>query len=95
MDQLLPRLQEVSRKAHKLAQLVVRLQQDKLKLEEEKKTLIHQMKELEGRHEEALQRYEAVKLAKSLHQTEDRETVQAKIDLYLKEIDDCLKNFGE
>ncbi|MEM7655912.1 MAG: hypothetical protein AAF399_07275 [Bacteroidota bacterium] len=95
MEKLFPRLQEVSRKVVKLERMVLRMNREKAQLQEQVSQLEQEKKALFQQHEEIQQKYEAAKLVKSLHTTEDREAVQLKIDRYLKEIDDCLKIFGE
>lgn len=95
MEKLFPRLQAVSRKVVKLERLVLRLSREKTQLEEQVSQLEKEKAALQQQQEETLQKYEAAKLVKSLHHTEDRDAVQLKIDRYLKEIDDCLKIFGE
>ncbi|MEZ4830150.1 MAG: hypothetical protein R3C61_28280 [Bacteroidia bacterium] len=41
------------------------------------------------------EKYETAKLVNSLQNGQDLLAVQAKIDDYIKEIDICLKNFGD
>lgn len=60
-------------------------------LEQAQQELNAKNKDLGGIEE----KYEALKLAKSIGSPEDRDEVMAKIDLYLKEIDICLKTLGD
>lgn len=62
-----------------------------LSLEQTQQQLLEKNKDLGGIEE----KYEALKLAKSIDSPDDREEVMAKIDLYLKEIDICLRTLGD
>ena len=95
MDELLLKLQEAN-------QSIVILAQRIKKVKEEKETLLQKIESLEQTiddkqrdYEEMVERYEAVKLVKSIENPELKASVQEKIDWYLKEIDTCLKNFGD
>ncbi|MEM6804765.1 MAG: hypothetical protein AAF696_25430 [Bacteroidota bacterium] len=95
MDELLRRLQESNRKAAKLERLVLRMKEDKEKLRSNFDALKTEMASREEELEGMKEKYEAVKLAKHMDPSTDRKAVQEKIDLYIKEIDACLKRFGE
>lgn len=95
MVNVLPKLQEIGRKIAKLERVIVRLKKENQQLEEQVKELQHQLNGEQEAHKIVQEKYEAVKLVKSLPQNLDVAAVQEKIDLYLKEIDICLKNFGD
>ena len=97
MDNLLQRLQEANRTAAKLERLILRMKQENDQLQKMLEVLEGKLEEKERDYEEMVEKYEAVKLAKSLspNSNGNHEAVHEKIDLYLKEIDICLKNFGE
>lgn len=95
MNDLLLKLQELNKKVAKLEKQLHVLQDERneleLRLDEAEEALQAQKKD----YELMTERYEAVKLGKSLTNPEDRVAIQEKIDWYLKEIDICLNNFGE
>lgn len=97
MDELLQRLQAITKKAAKLERQIIWLKEDHEHLVEEVGRLKAGLSEKDKVIAELEERYEAVSLAKSLGSAseEDRQAVQSKIDLYLKEIDFCLKSLGE
>ena len=95
MDELLRRLQETNRKAIKLERLILRMKEEKDKLRNNFDALKTQMASRDTELNEMQEKYEAVKLAKQISPDTDRKAVQEKIDLYIKEIDACLKRFGE
>ena len=95
MDELLRRLQETNRKAVKLERLILRMKEEKEKLRTNFDALKTEMASRDTELNEMQEKYEAVKLAKQISPDTDRKAVQEKIDLYIKEIDACLKRFGE
>lgn len=97
MDELLQRLQATTKKAAKLERQIIWLKEDQEHLTEEVERLKAELFEKNRAFVELEERYEAVSLAKSLgsDHEEDRQAVHSKIDLYLKEIDICLKSLGE
>lgn len=95
MDGLLHKIQETNRKAAKLERLLLRLKQER---DEFEKKVVELEKIIEGKDatiEELEEKYEMVKVAKSMTNGQNLEEVYAKIDDYIKEIDICLKNFGD
>lgn len=95
MDDILHTLQVVHRKVSQLESKLIRLQEEQRKAETVIKQLEQQIKEKDQSLETLRQQYEAAKLVGGLDTGGDREALQAKIDLYLQEIDVCLKSFGE
>ncbi|MDW3650384.1 MAG: hypothetical protein R8P61_25135 [Bacteroidia bacterium] len=95
MDELLRRLQETNRKAIKLERLILRMKEEKDKLRNNFDALKTEMASRDVELNDMQEKYEAVKLAKQISPDTDRKAVQEKIDLYIKEIDACLKRFGE
>ncbi|MCI4669436.1 MAG: hypothetical protein MRZ79_14980 [Bacteroidia bacterium] len=95
MNDLLLKLQGLSKKIAVLEKQLLVLQGERheleLRLEEAEEALHNQKRD----YDLMVERYEAVKLSKSLTNPEDRVAIQEKIDWYLKEIDICLNNFGE
>lgn len=85
----------MSRKAAGVQRELEQLAAEKRRLEERILELEAQLHHREALHHELEEKYEAVKLAKSLNNQADRAAVLARIDLYLKEIDLCLNSFGE
>ncbi len=95
MEELIRKLQEVSRKTSQLSAAVNDLQQ-------EREILLTRIKELEDTltgKEASLRRHETSQGAARKGQLSldgvDREALQAQIDRYLQEIDLCLKRFGD
>ncbi|RMG73815.1 MAG: hypothetical protein D6722_03235 [Bacteroidetes bacterium] len=95
MDELVRRIEAVSRKAVAVQQQLAQLAQERDRLQERIAELEAQLSRRDADRQEMMEKYEAVKLAKSLNNQADREAVLAQIDLYLKEIDLCLNSFGE
>jgi len=95
MDELLRRLQETNRKAAKLERIILRMNEEKEKLRGHLDALKTEVASQEVTIVEMQGKHEAVKLAKHIGPDTDRKAVQEKIDLYIKEIDACLKRFGE
>lgn len=97
MDELLQRLRATTKKAAKLERQILWLKEDQEHLSEEVARLKAELTDRRKAFTELEEKYEAVSLVKSLgsDNEEDRKAVQSKIDLYLKEIDICLKSFGE
>ena len=99
MDEFLQRLQATNRKAAKLERLLLRLKQENSQLLNQITELESTIEEKERSFHEMKEKYEAAKLVSNMslengnHQ--DKEAVQAMIEEYIKEIDICLKNFGE
>ena len=95
MENLLRKLQETNRKAAKLERLILRLQEDNGKLQEQLRNMQKAVEAKDEAYSEMKEKYEAVKLVKHIDNDQDKAAIQAKIDLYIKEIDACLRNFGE
>ncbi|WNJ21330.1 hypothetical protein [Pontibacter sp. G13] len=94
MEELLLRLQTLHSKVSQLETVNQELSEVAEDLQSENETL---RQSLDGRTREleALkERYEALKLVKSLHSLEDREIVRGHLDRFIQEIEICLKNFG-
>lgn len=85
----------VSRKAAGVQRQLTQMAHEKNRLTARISELEAQLDRREAAYREMAEKYEAVKLAKSLNNQADREAVLARIDLYLKEIDVCLNSFGE
>ncbi|MEM8887243.1 MAG: hypothetical protein AAGD28_04590 [Bacteroidota bacterium] len=79
----------------KLERLILRMKEEKDKLRNNFDALKTEMASRDTELNEMQEKYEAVKLAKQISPDTDRKAVQEKIDLYIKEIDACLKRFGE
>lgn len=95
MDELIRRLQVLSRKAAKLEAVVESLKTDNKTLEGRVAELENGVASQTEAYQTMVEQYETLKLVKSLDTSESRDAIKAKIDLYLKEIDLCLKSFGE
>lgn len=95
MDALLRRLTEVTRKAVKLEKQLQSLQQEKIQLQTALEAAQNTISASDDQSSELQEKYEALKLARSIEHPEDRDVVMSKIDLYLKEIDICLKTLGD
>ena len=95
MNDFLQKLQTSNRKAAKLERLVLNLIQERGQLLQEIVKLKDELSEKENSHSEIQEKYEALKLVKSMGNHHDKEAVQATIEEYIKEIDICLKNFGD
>ena len=95
MEEILRRLQESNQKAVKLDRLLTQMRENCAALETELTQLQADIADKEQTIADLTDKYEAAKLARGLHNGEDKEMVRSKIDLYLKEIDICLKSLGE
>ncbi|MEM7370592.1 MAG: hypothetical protein AAF587_18415 [Bacteroidota bacterium] len=95
MVNLLPKLQEIGRKLTKLERVILHLRKENQQLNKRVQELEKEVRGLQEEQKTTEEKYEAIKLVKSLPQHADLATVHEKIDLYLKEIDICLKNFGD
>ncbi len=95
MDEILLRLQELSRKVVKLEKSLRQAEEAKHALADRVSTLEAALQAKEEVHQGFMQKYEALKLSKSIASPEDRTAIQQKIDLYLEEIDLCLKSLGD
>lgn len=95
MVNLLPKLQEIGRKLTKLERVIVRLRKENQQLSERVQELEKELDGMQQEQKSTEEKYEAIKLVKSLPPQSDLTAVHEKIDLYLKEIDICLKNFGD
>lgn len=95
MDELIQQLGQLASTTQKLEKYILHLKSENLELKNqiESLTLAQQIK---GNELSALQqKYEANKLVKGLVDKADQEEIKEKIDSYLKEIDICLKFFGD
>ncbi|MEZ4777361.1 MAG: hypothetical protein R3D00_29560 [Bacteroidia bacterium] len=95
MDELLHKFQGTNQKAAKLERLLLRLRQEHDQMKEKIEELTQALEEKDREMAALTEKYEAVKLVKSINNGQDLQAVQAKIDDYIKEIDICLKNFGD
>jgi chromosome segregation ATPase len=95
MDEILLTLQQVHRKVARLEREIDQLRQAKAEAEAQVQDLAAQVQERDEAYAALQQQYEAARAIQGLSMEGDREALQAKIDLYLQEIDICLKNFGE
>ncbi len=95
MEALLRRLTELTRKAVKLEKQLQSLQQEKIQLQAALEAAQSTISASDDQSSELKEKYEALKLAKSIEHPDDRDAVMSKIDLYLKEIDICLKTLGD
>lgn len=94
MDELIRRLQVLSRKAAKLEAVVETLKANNHTLQTRVSDLETGTETQAAAYQSIKEQYETLKLVKSLETPESRDAMKAKIDLYLKEIDLCLKSFG-
>ncbi|RMG16070.1 MAG: hypothetical protein D6730_25570 [Bacteroidetes bacterium] len=95
MDEILLRLQQATRKSGKLKTLFSRLLEENHQLRQKIEQLEHNLQQLQQKHQKLCEQHDALKLAKSLEAPADRAIVMKKIDAYIKEIDACLKTFGD
>jgi len=95
MEEILQSLQGLQRKAARLEREVSRLKAEKAEVEQRLLDMEARLQTQQEAYEDLSQHYEAAKVVGTLGKTEDREALKAQIDLYLKEIDICLNNFGE
>ncbi|MDX2247664.1 MAG: hypothetical protein SF052_12845 [Bacteroidia bacterium] len=95
MDELLQKFQGTNQKAAKLERLLLRLRQDHDQMQAKIEALTKALEEKDREITALTEKYEALNRAKSLNNGPDVQAIQAKIDDYLKEIDICLKNFGD
>lgn len=97
MDEILRILQQVQRKAARLERQMVQTQTRREALEARVSELEDRLLQQQTAYASLEQKYEAAKTVQqlSLDLGEDQESLREKIDLYLQEIDICLKNFGE
>ncbi len=95
MDDIFQKLQSVQRKVSRLEAQIRGMKEEQQKtdayIEELKATLRTKDESIEALQ----QQYEAAQVVKQLVDEGDRDALQAKIDLYIQEIDICLKNFGD
>lgn len=95
MEDLLQRLQEITGRAAVLERVLKQLQADRSRLVEQLAELESRLAQQNGAYDALVERHEALKQAAQPDGKWNREAMQAQIDQYLKEIDDCLKNFGD
>jgi predicted nucleic acid-binding Zn-ribbon protein len=97
MDEILRILQQVQRKAARLERQMVQAHTRREALEARVSELEDRLLQQQAAYAALEQKYEAAKTVQQLKLDlgEDQESLRAKIDLYLQEIDICLKNFGE
>lgn len=95
MDALLRKMTEVTRKAVKLEKQLQSLQQEKIQLQTALEAAQNTISASDDQSSVLQEKYEALKLARSIEHPDDRDEVMSKIDLYLKEIDICLKTLGD
>ncbi|MEL6132019.1 MAG: hypothetical protein AAFR59_01505 [Bacteroidota bacterium] len=95
MNELLLKLQEANRAVNQLMQMLEKAKEEKEALLQRVEGLEQSLDEKHKAYDELVERYEAVKLVKVIESPEVKASVQEKIDWYLKEIDTCLKNFGD
>ncbi len=95
MSDLLLRLQKLNKKVVSLEKRLSSLQEELHDLEQQLEASQEELRSKQMDYELMVERYEALRLSKSLTNPEDRTAIQEKIDWYLKEIDICLNNFGD
>ena len=95
MDDLLQHLQHVHRKVTQLEKRLVDMKTEQQAAQRRIGELEGQLKAREEAYQALNQQYEAARVVRGIASEGDREALQAKIDLYLQEIDICLKSFGE
>ncbi len=95
MDEILLRLQKATRKTAKLEQLTLRLLAERGQLRDVVSQLTEELEQLKTQHDDLQTKHKALKLVKSLNSETDRVIIEKKIDAYIKEIDACLKTFGD
>ena len=97
MDEILRILQQLQRKAGRLERQMVQAQARREALEARVSELEDRLLQQQTAYAALEQQYEAAKTVQQLKLDlgEDQESLREKIDLYLQEIDICLKNFGE
>lgn len=95
MNEILLRLQELSSVVNHLEKRLRQSQTERKALTDRIAALEAALQAKEQAHEDFIHKYEALKLSKSISSPQERADVQQKIDLYLKEIDLCLKQLGD
>lgn len=95
MDEILRRLQKSKQKLDLLEQTLQQVVEEREQLLSELDSLREELAIQSKAYDELAERYEALKVVKSLNGEVDREAIRKQIDLYLEEIDICLKNLGE
>ncbi|GAB4421157.1 MAG: hypothetical protein OHK0039_35640 [Bacteroidia bacterium] len=95
MDGLIRRLKDVQKKLLHMRQRMEALAADNHRLATQVSDLEAELRRKEATIADLQERYEAAKLVKHLNNPADREAIQVKIDHYLKQIDTCLKSFGD
>ncbi|MEO0583398.1 MAG: hypothetical protein AAF135_14330 [Bacteroidota bacterium] len=95
MNELLLKLQEANRAVNQLMQMLEKAKEEKEILSRKVVELEQSIDDKQHAYDELIERYEAIKLVKVIENPEVKASVQEKIDWYLKEIDTCLKNFGD
>lgn len=95
MDEILLRLQNATRKTGKLEVLITQLLEEREELKSTVSSLTEELEEMRQKYHELNKQHDVLKLIKSLDSDTDRAQVVKKIDAYIKEIDACLKTFGD
>ncbi len=95
MDDLIRQLTLLASTTQKLEKYVQKLKSENLALQNQ---IVDLKQEQQQKEEELIvlqEKYEANKLVKGLVESADRDEIKEKIDTYLKDIDICLKIFGD
>ena len=95
MDEILLRLQSATRKTGKLETTITRLLEEREQLKATISSLTDELEDVRGKYQELTKQHDILKLVKTLDGEADRVQVVKKIDAYIKEIDACLKTFGD
>lgn len=95
MDELIRQLSQLASTTQKLEKYVQQLKSENLALKNQVESLTLAQQEKESEFSALQERYEANKLVNGLVERADQEEIKDKIDNYLKEIDICLKIFGD
>lgn len=95
MEELIRKLQEVSRKASQMSSMITDLRAER----DELRNRVSELEETVTGKEDALRtnltQLEAARIGQLTIDDADRQALRSQIDIYLQEIDLCLKRFGE
>lgn len=95
MEELIRKLQEVSRKASQMSSMITDLRAER----DELRSRVSELEETVTGKDDALRtnltQLEAARIGQLTIDDADRQALRSQIDIYLQEIDLCLKRFGE
>lgn len=95
MEELIRKLQEVSRKASQMSSMIIDLRAER----DELRSRVSELEETVTGKDDALRtnltQLEAARIGQLTIDDADRQALRSQIDIYLQEIDLCLKRFGE